>query len=381
MKEIAADVERWRARGDGEVAVATVVATRGSAPRPLGSKLAVSRQNELAGSVSGGCVESDVALQAQEVLDGGQARLVTYGISDDLAWSVGLPCGGEIDVFVERFQLEPWSPGGQVEPDTPARGLGALGRPTLNADVVAAATSETPAVVYTVVAGPDLGSKWVVRNGGIHGGPAGDAEWTQGLRDQADDLLRGGRNKLLELGDRKVFAEVYGPAPTLVIYGAVDTAESLCALTRPLGWRTVVGDARAAFLTRERIPSADELIVGWPDEVLQHVQPDYTTAIVVLTHDDKFDVPLLQAALDTEAFYIGALGARRNQERRRTRLLEEGVPEEKLERIHGPAGLDLGGGTPPETALAILAEIVATRAGRSGGSLREAKGRINANVP
>ena len=177
-----------------------------------------------------------------------------------------------------------------------------------------------------------------------------------------------------------MFAELYGPPPTLVVYGAVDTAEALCALARPLGWHTVVGDARAAFLTRERIPSADELIVGWPDEVLERVQPDFTTAIVVLTHDDKFDVPLLQAALETEALYIGALGARRNQERRRKRLLEEGVPEEKLARIHGPAGLDLGGGSPAETALAILAEIVAVRAGRSGGSLRESKGRINANV-
>ena len=232
------------------------------------------------------------------------------------------------------------------------------------------------AVLFTVVEGDGLGTKLLVLDGG---GTAGDGPAE--LAAEAPELLRGHKNQLLELPGRKVFAELYGPPPTLVIYGAVDTAEALCALARPLGWRTVVGDARAAFLTRERIPSADELIVGWPDEVLARVRPDFTTAIVVLTHDDKFDVPLLQAALETEALYIGALGARRNQERRRTRLLEEGVPEEKLARIHGPAGLDLGGGTPAETALAILAEIVATRAGRSGGSLREAKGRINANVP
>jgi xanthine dehydrogenase accessory factor len=231
------------------------------------------------------------------------------------------------------------------------------------------------AVLFTVVEGDGIGTKLLVVDGGetIGDGPPE-------LAAEAPDLLRAHKNQLLELPGRKVFAELFGPPPTLVIYGAVDTAEALCALARPLGWRTVVGDARAAFLTSERIPSADELIVGWPDEVLERVQPDFTTAIVVLTHDDKFDVPLLQAALETEALYIGALGARRNQERRRKRLLEEGVSEEKLERIHGPAGLDLGGGTPPETALAILAEIVATRAGRSGGSLREAKGRINANV-
>ena len=169
---------------------------------------------------------------------------------------------------------------------------------------------------------------------------------------------------------RKILAEVFGPPPKLLIYGAVDTAEALCALARPLGWRTIVADARATFLTSDRIPSADERIVGWPDEVLEQVQPDYTTAIVVLTHDDKFDVPLLQAALTTDALYIGALGSRRNQARRRERLIEEGVDEEALARIHGPAGLDLGADTQAETALSILAEIVAVRAGRSGGPLR-----------
>ena len=235
---------------------------------------------------------------------------------------------------------------------------------------------EERAVLFTVVEGDGLGAKLLVLESGetVGDGPAG-------LAAEVPELLRGHRNQLLEEEGRKVFAELYGPPPTLLVYGAVDTAEALCAIARPVGFRTVVGDARAPFLTRVRIPSADELIVGWPDEVLDRVQPDFTTAIVVLTHDDKFDVPLLQAALETEALYIGALGARRNQERRRRRLLEEGVPEEKLARIHGPAGLDLGGGTPAETALAIVAEIVAVRAGRSGGSLREAKGRINANVP
>jgi xanthine dehydrogenase accessory factor len=185
---------------------------------------------------------------------------------------------------------------------------------------------------------------------------------------------------LLELDGVRVFADVYGPPPRLVIIGAVDTSDALCAAAKQLGWETIVADARAKFTTRERIPHADRLIVEWPEEALAEVQPDHATAIVVLTHDDKFDIPALKAALATESFYIGALGSRRNQERRRERLLEEGVPAEALERIAGPCGLDLGGETQQETALSILAEIVATRFGRSGGPLRDAKQRIHAEV-
>jgi len=234
---------------------------------------------------------------------------------------------------------------------------------------------EERAVLFTVVEGDGAGTRLLVLDSGETVGD-GPSE----LADRFAEVLRGHRNTLLEPPGRKVFAEVYGPPPTLLVYGAVDTAESLCAIARPVGFRTVVGDARATFLTPERIPSADRLVVGWPEDVLAEVQPDFTTAIVVLTHDDKFDVPLLKAALETEALYVGALGSRRNQTRRRERLMEEGVSEEALARIHGPAGLDLGGGTPAETALAILAEIVAVRAGRTGGSLREAKGRIHADT-
>ena len=231
-------------------------------------------------------------------------------------------------------------------------------------------------VLFTVVEGDGVGRKLLVLESGdvVGDGPAE-------LAAEAPELLRGHRNQLLELGDRRVFAELYGPPPKLLAYGAVDTAEALCALAKPLGWKTIVGDARASFLTPERMPSADERIAGWPEDVLAQVQPDYATAIVVLTHDDKFDVPLLKAALETEAQYIGAVGSRRNQARRREQLLEQGVGEEELERIHGPAGLDIGGSTPAETALAILAEIVALRAGRSGGSLRQAKGRIHVEAP
>ena len=173
---------------------------------------------------------------------------------------------------------------------------------------------------------------------------------------------------------------MYGPPPRLLIYGAVDTAEALCRGAKLLGWTAIVGDARAMFLTPERMPSADTLIQKWPEEAIAELEPDHQTAVVVLTHDDKFDEPALKAALASEAFYVGALGSRRTTERRRGRLLEAGVPEEQLARIMGPCGLDIGADTQEETALAILAEILAVRAGRGGGPLRESKNRIHVEV-
>jgi xanthine dehydrogenase accessory factor len=320
MDEVLQQAARRRAR----VAVATVVATRRSAPRPVGSKLAVSEQGELAGSVSGGCVESDVVLAAQEVLAGGGSRLVTYGITDDMALGIGLPCGGEIDVFVEELHDD-----------------------------------ERTEVTLTVVAGEDIGER-------IH-----DPELEQAAR-------RRGRSHAFELGERTILADVEAPPPRLFVYGAVDTAEALCRAAKLLGWRTVVADARASFATPERIPSADELLVLWPEEALALVQPDVDTAVLVLTHDDKFDLPLLEAVLDTDAFYVGALGSRRNQERRRGLLLERGVDEADLDRIAGPSGLDIGADTPAETALSMLSEILAVRAGRGGGRLKESPHRIHA---
>jgi xanthine dehydrogenase accessory factor len=337
MRELLADLERWRAHGE-RVALARVVTTRRSAPRPVGSKLAVSEGGELAGSVSGGCVESEVFEAAREVLRGGAPRLLTYGISDDLALSVGLPCGGEIDVWVD-------------EPD-----------PALLERLADLVREDARAVVLTDL---ETGTQRLVLGG---------------EEPHADELIRAGHSRLVELEGRRMFADVFGPPPRLLVYGAVDTAESLCAAAKSLGWRTIVADARGKFATRERIPSADELIVAWPDETLAQVQPDHTTAIVVLTHDDKFDVPLLVGALTTDAFYVGALGSRRNQERRRERLLDAGVDESALDRISGPAGLDIGAHSPAETALSILGEIMAVRAGREGGPLKQASGRIHAEV-
>jgi xanthine dehydrogenase accessory factor len=175
-----------------------------------------------------------------------------------------------------------------------------------------------------------------------------------------------------------IFADVFAPAPRLFVYGAVDTAEALCKAVKLLGWTSIVADARARFATPERLPSADEILVAWPEEAFAQVEPNLGTAVVVLTHDDKFDLPALKAALESEAFYIGALGSRRNQERRRERLLEAGVPQASLDRIAGPCGLDIGAASSAETALSVLAEMLATRAGRSGGPLRDSKRRIHA---
>ena len=234
---------------------------------------------------------------------------------------------------------------------------------------------EERAVVFTVLEGDATGRKLFVP---LDGEPEGDA--SPELAALAPDLLLGGRSKTIEHEGVRVFADVLGPPPRLLVIGAVDTGDALCAAAKAVGWHTIVADARAKFATPERMPNADELLVAWPEDALTQVQPDSATAVVVLTHDDKFDLPAIAGALETEAFYIGALGSRRNQERRRERLLEAGVAEEALERIQGPCGLDIGADTQEETALSILAEILAVRAGRQGGPLREAKQRIHAEV-
>ena len=291
MDDVLAKAEEWRAAGE-TVALATVVATRRSAPRPIGSKLAVTSAGRMFGSVSGGCVEADVAERAKTILAGDPSAVVTYGIADDEAWSVGLPCGGEIDVFVEPFTAAP-----PIERGTS----------------------------YVVVAGEGLGERW------------------------HDDTFE--RTELREEDARTVFAEAIAPPPRLVAVGAGDIAEALCALARPLGWRTIVVDPRAGLATRERVPSADEIVVAWPDEI----EVDADTAVISLVHEERLDIPALRAGVEGGAFYVGALGSRRAQEKRREHL------GELADSVHGPVGLDLGGEGPAEIALEILAEILQTR--------------------
>ncbi len=239
--------------------------------------------------------------------------------------------------------------------------------------ITRAIENEERAVLFTVIEGNPLGKHMLVLEDGER---VGD-DLGEGLTAQAGELIRGHTNKVVEDGDRRVFAEIFAPPPRLLVYGAVDTAESLAKLAGQLGWQAIVADARPKFATRERIPSASEIIVAWPEETIEQVAPDHATAVVVLTHDDKFDIPALKAALGTEAFYIGALGSRRNQERRRERLLDAGVEESELGRISGPCGLDLGAESQPETAMSILAEIIAVRNGRGGGKLQQSQQRIH----
>src|SRR5215471_2818128 len=288
-----------------ERAAATVIATRRSAPRPVGSKLLVGDDGTMEGSVSGGCVESDVYEACRGVLRGDSPRVITYGITDEQALEVGLPCGGEIDVFVGAYA------------------------PAMYEQI-----GERRAVVYTDL---ESGEQRLV---------------FEGEDDTTDAVIRSARSQVLG----GAFAEFFGPPPRLLVFGAIDTGEALCRAAKELGWRTIVADA------------------------LAQVKPDHATAVVVLTHDDKFDVPAIAGTLETDAFYVGAIGSRRNQERRRGVLLDAGVPEEALERLHGPAGLDLGAHTPSETALSILAEILAVRTGRAGGALRESTQRIHVEV-
>jgi xanthine dehydrogenase accessory factor len=244
---------------------------------------------------------------------------------------------------------------------------------TLFEQLRAVVESGERAVVFTIVGGDGVGAKLLVREDGSTVG-SGPAE----LASLAPDALRRGHSHVVEHDGLTLFADVFGPPPRLLVYGAVDTAESLCRAAGFMGWQTIVADARARFATKERVPSADELIVAWPEETIEQVQPDFATAVLVLTHDDKFDIPMLKAALGSDAFYVGALGSRRNQERRRGLLLEAGVPAHDIERINGPAGLDIGAETPAETALSMLAEVLAVRAGRTGGALRLSTQRIHA---
>jgi xanthine dehydrogenase accessory factor len=306
-------------------AVAMVVGTKRSAPRPIGSRLLVTDSGEMYGSVSGGCVESDVALRAQEVLRTGTPELITYGISDDDAFDVGLPCGGEIDVFIQP-----------LDTDEVRR-------------VAEAVDGDQRLAVTTTLTGEAAGAKRY-----------GDGEAHSAARREGDALV-----------------EQYAPAPVLMVFGAVDTAQAVCRIAKTVGFRTIVSDARAKFATAERLPDADQVIVGWPAMAYEQHPPDAATYVVVLTHDARFDEPALGPALRSEAAYIGALGSRRAQDKRRERLLNAGYKESEIERISGPLGLDIGALTPSETAISIMAEVIAAQRGRNGGRLAEAAGRIH----
>jgi xanthine dehydrogenase accessory factor len=318
VRDVLETLERWAADGT-PVAIATVVGTERSAPREPGAVLAVSEKGEVAGSVTGGCVEPAVYGEARDVLAGGEPRLKTYGIADDEAFEVGLPCGGTVHIFVDRLD------------------------PELVKPIADAVREERPIALEIALTGENAGAKRLV--GPDDEGPAAE-------------LLARGETGILETPGGQVFVSSFAPRPNMYVFGAVDHAAAVASVGRFLGYRVTVCDARAKFVTPERFPDVDELVVEWPDKFLERAPVDERTVICVLTHDHKFDVPALKVALRSPAGYIGAMGARRTNADRAERLRAEGVSEEDIARIHAPIGLKIGSRTPEEVAVAIAAEIV-----------------------
>jgi xanthine dehydrogenase accessory factor len=357
MKELVRELDAWASVEPG-TARAVVVRTFGSAPRPEGAALLVSGDGRLAGSVSGGCVEGAAYEEVERARETGRSRVIRYGISDEEAWDVGLACGGTIDVLIE--------PGVDPAVTSAARDLGRVVITPLPAD------SPGPAFgPHEPGEGAPPAAPLSVGEDGALQGTTGDRDVDVELRTTAIDVLERGRSRTLESGGRSWFLEAFPRQPRLVIVGAVQVAMPLDAIARTLGYRTVIIDGRATFATRERFPDADELLVGWPDELADAIGLGPRVAVVVLTHDVKFDEPAIVTALARGCRYVGAVGSRTTQASRRARLSAAGVRETDLDRLRGPIGLDLGGREPAETALAIMAEVVAARFGGTGVPLKQ----------
>lgn len=361
-------VRTWQA---GEpVGIGTVVATFRSAPRPAGASMLVEPDGSAAGSVSGGCVEGAVYELATSVRDGEQGpTLQRYGVSDDDAFAVGLTCGGVLDVYVERIDKESFPELGEVAESV--------------------RTGE-PVAVVTCVAGPDdrLGNRlvlWPDRCSGSLGLPRLDAA----VAGDARGLLAQGRTTTVHYGhdgerrgdDLTLFVASYAPPPRMLVFGAIDFAAAVARIGAFLGYQVTVCDARAVFATRRRFPDAHEVVVQWPHKYLAQTEVDERTVICVLTHDRKFDVPLLEVALRTPAAYVGAMGSRNTHEDRLAGLREAGVTEAELARLRSPIGLDLGSRTPEETAISVAAEIIALHWGGSGEALAATDQAIHAAAP
>nr|WP_202423275.1 XdhC/CoxI family protein [Nocardiopsis alba] len=356
-------------------AVATVIDTYKSAPRAAGASMLVRSSGEVVGSVSGGCVEGAVYEEALEVIRTGVPVRRTYGVSDEDAFSVGLTCGGTLHLFVEPIGRGTY------------RGLDA---------VLDSIEEHRPVAVATIVSDPSdagrVGRRRLVWPDSAEGdlGEGGE-RLSAALDDDVRGMLAQGITGLLHYGvdgqrrgdELEVFVESFAPAPRMLVFGAIDFAAAVADLGTYLGYRVTVCDARPVFATARRFPTAEEVVVKWPHVFLDEIadEIDRRTVICVLTHDPKFDVPVLKRALGTEAGYIGAMGSRRTHDDRMERLREAGVSEEALARLHSPIGLDLGARTPEETAVSIVAEMVGSRWGGSGRELRETTGRIHRDAP
>ncbi|MEV7246133.1 XdhC/CoxI family protein [Streptomyces sp. NPDC093248] len=357
MLDLAEELDHWMREGR-EFAVATVVAVAGSAPRGPGAALAVDREGTVIGSVSGGCVEGAVYELCRQALETGESVLERFGYSDEDAFAVGLTCGGTIEVLITP-----------VAAPAPAR--------TALATALSAAAHGRPAALARVVRGPAelLGHAVLVRPDGTHeGGLGGHRDLDRTAVAEAGALLDAGRTGTVDIaedgsrcpGGITLLVESNVPPPRMIVFGAVDFASALARAGKFLGYHVTVCDARPVFATRARFPDADEVVVDWPHRYLRRTETDARTVLCVLTHDAKFDVPLLKVALALPVAFVGALGSRRTHEDRARRLREEGVSARELARLRSPIGLDLGARTPEETALSIVAEVVAARRGGTG---------------
>jgi xanthine dehydrogenase accessory factor len=367
VRDILTQISAWWESGE-TFGLATVVRTFRSAPRDPGAALAVSAAGDVVGSVSGGCVEGAVYEVARAVCETGTPVLETYGVSDDDAFAVGLTCGGILDVFVEPVSRSSF--------------------PELG-DIAAAVRSGEPVAVATVVAGPGrVGARRVIW--------AGDASGSLGparLDDAVDDDTRGmlaqgltGVRHYGAQGERRadelsVFVNSFAPPPQMVVFGAIDFAAAVASIGKYLGYHVTVCDARPVFATKARFPDADEVVVEWPHRYLERTAVDERTVICVLTHDPKFDVPVLEVALRTPAAYVGAMGSRRTHTDRLARLRAVGLTDAELARLRSPIGLDLGARTPEETAVSVAAELIQLRWGGSGKPLTDTGGRIHHERP
>jgi xanthine dehydrogenase accessory factor len=348
-------------------ALATIVRVDGSSPRPVGTTMAVSRDGEVLGSLSGGCIEGAVYTAAQETLADGRVRLESYGISDSDAFAVGLTCGGVLDVLVQPVDAD--------DAD-------------LLRELLADLATDTPVAWATVVAAPaGLGRHRVVRAspGAAGSGSLGDPHLDKAVTDDALGLLASGQDGRRDYGPRgergaadvAVLVRAFAPPPRMIVFGAVDFAAALVRQGVLLGYRVTVCDARPVFATPQRFPEAHEVVVAWPHDYLDATAVDARTVLCVLTHDPKFDVPLLERALRGPAAYVGAMGSRRTHADRLRQLRDRGLTDEELARLRGPIGLDLGARTPEETAVSIAAEILQVRWGATGLPLSATDGAIH----
>lgn len=362
MRDLVPELTSWWRKGE-PFALATVVSVRGSAPRQPGASMAVSATGEVVGSVSGGCVEGAVYELAEEVLRTHEPVLQTYGISDDDAFAVGLTCGGILDILVRQVDAQ---------------------RPEF-ASVAASIAEEQPVALATVISGDATVAAhvavWPDRVEGTLGAEGLDIA----VVDDARGMLAQGQTGVRHYGphgERRqdevaVFVESFNPPPRMLVFGAIDFAAAVARIGKYLGYRVTVCDARPIFATEKRFPEADEVVCDWPHRFLAGTNVDERTIIAVLTHDPKFDVPLLEVALRTPAGYIGAMGSRRTHDDRLARLRESGFSDEQLERLRSPIGLDLGARTPEETAVSVAAEIIGLRWGGTGRPLGDTAGAIH----